>query len=182
MSSTNRGAKRRPNDDYQTPPPTIGSLLEHVTPFGKFLEPCKGSGNILQAVAPYVGHADWCEITEGRDFLSFVNDGLPYDWIISNPPFSLAREFIDRSIQLATNMAMLLRLNFLESNDRLPWWQDKTPDAIYALSHRPNFLDREGRPILNKHGKPGTDSCGYGWFVWSASYTGIHVIGPPEET
>ena len=182
MSSTGRGgATRLPNDDYQTPPPPIRALLAHVKPFGRFLEPCRGSGNILEAVRPYVTLASAFELSEGSDFLGPMVLERRYDWIITNPPFSLACEFIERSLILAEHVAMLLRLNFLESEERRAWWQPRLPTALYALSQRPGFLDRHGRRVLNKHGKPGVDSCGYAWFVWSALYQGIHVIGDPTR-
>lgn len=177
MSSTGRGVIRRALDDYQTDPRSVEALLQHVKPFGSFLEPCVGSGNISDAVKPYVRKMDWCEITTGRDFLTWDFGGRRFDWIITNPPFSLAREFIDRSLARADHVAMLLRVNFLESQDRLKWWQSRLPTALYVLANRPGFLTREGTRVLNKQGKPGTDSCAYAWFVWSSRYSGIHVIG-----
>lgn len=200
MSSTNRGSPRRPNDDYQTPPWAIEALLAHVEPYGNFLEPCRGSGNILRAVqsrimdwaaAPVPRDAiipperlpkiHWCEIADGRDFLTYNSAGVWYDWIITNPPYSLAREFIERSISMSSNTAMLLRLNFLESEERRGWWQSRLPTALYVLSRRPNFEDRDGNLIRGKDGRSGTDSCAYGWFVWSQFSNGIHVIGDPNR-
>jgi len=175
VSSTNRGATRSPNDGYQTRPQDIAALLRHVRPCGAFLEPCSGSGNIVRAVKPLVAYIETCEITEGSDFLIF-QPLIHYRWIITNPPFSLACEFIDRSLGIADNMAMLLRLNFLGAGKRLDWWQDKRPTALYVLAHRPDFLDRDGNRVLGKDGKPGKDSCEYAWFVWSRLYSGIHVI------
>jgi len=182
MSSTGRGATRRPNDDYQTPPRAIDALLHHVRPFGRVLEPCRGSGNIYRALEncrPRVTLLDWCELAEGRDFFDLEAPPRFYDWIVTNPPFSLAQEFIDRSLLLATNVVMLLRLNFLESEVRREWWQTRLPTAIYVLSQRPGFLDAAGNRIGGANGKGGTDSCAYGWFVWSTLYSGIHVIGSP---
>ena len=183
MSSTGRGTTRRPNDDYQSPPSAIAALLAHVKPSGTFHEPCAGSGNIIAEVRKVkeVTQVSWCELYpesgEGTDFLAYRIGPRKYDWIITNPPFSLACEFIDQSLRLAHNIALLLRLNFLESEDRREWWQTRRPTAIYVLSRRPSFLDRQGKRVLGKNGKPGTDSCAYGWFVWSRLYSGIHVIG-----
>jgi hypothetical protein len=178
LSSTGRGTQRIPQDEYMTQPWVILALLQHVHPHGRFLEPCLGSGNIARIVGqlPTIREVDWCDITQGRDFLTY-DPGHRFEWIITNPPFSLAREFIDRSLWMADNVAILLRLNFLGSNDRRDWWQTHMPTALYVLTPRPQFLDRAGNRITGKNGKPGTDSCEYAWFVWSKDYSGIHVIG-----
>src|SRR5258705_13650341 len=164
MSSTNRGAVRRAYDDYQTPRWAVRALLEHVKVSGTILEPCAGTRNIiteleLRPLMP--ARVDRCEILEDRDFLDiswFQSSGRflpPYVWIITNPPYSLAREFIDRSLWLADNIALLLRLRLLESKVRLDSWQSRIPSALYVLASRPNFLDRQGNRVLNKQGKPG---------------------------
>ena len=182
MSSTNRGRPRNANDDYQTPRWCVDLLLRHVRVSGRFLEPCQGSGNIVTSVIPFVDTVESCEITDDADFLTF-RPRHQYDWIVTNPPYSLACEFIERSLSMAANLAMLLRLNFLESERRRSWWQDRIPHALYVLARRPTFEDRQGRPVRGKNGKPGTDSCAYGWFVWSSrrEYSGIHVIGDERD-
>lgn len=178
MSSTNRGTVRKPQDEYMTPPWAVQALLQHVRPHGRFLEPCLGSGHIARTVGqlPSITLVDFCDITQGRDFLTY-NPGHRFEWIITNPPFSIACEFIERSLWMADNVAFLLRLNFLGSDDRREWWQTRMPTALYVLTPRPHFLNRDGTRVLGKNGKPGNDSCEYAWFVWSKDYSGIHVIG-----
>src|SRR6266478_3931089 len=119
VSATNRGTERLEHDDYQTPPEAIAALLRHVKPVGRFMEPCSGSGNIVEAVR-LLGTCtiSWCELYPsgggpGTDFLTYRTGGYgsKYDWIITNPPFSQACEFIEQSLRLAENVVMLLRLN-----------------------------------------------------------------------
>jgi hypothetical protein len=159
-----------------TRPQDIEALLRHVKPFGSFLEPCVGTGNIMKAVLPFVGPTSWAEITQGRDFLADDAFVLSWDWIITNPPFSLAREFIEKSLRISCHVAMLLPMGFYASAERFEWWQDKLPTAQYVLHQRPWFLDWDGKRVLGKNGKPGTDSATYAWLVWSRLYSGIHVI------
>jgi hypothetical protein len=77
---------------------------------------------------------------------------------------------------------MLLRLNFLGSGGRRDWWQPRIPTAIFVLAPRPSFLDRDGRPVLGKDGRPGVDACEYAWFVWSRLYSGVRVINSTGRT
>ena len=61
-------------------------------------------------------------------------------------------------------VAVLLRLAFLESRQRHAWWQDHPVDALYVLSQRPSFTGR------------GTDATSYGVFVYRGTDRGIFVI------
>ncbi len=49
---------------------------------------------------------------------------------------------------------MLLRVGFLESEKRKPFWEDVGMADVYILPNRPSF---DGL---------GTDSACYAWFVW----------------
>lgn len=191
MSSTNRGGERRANDSYMTPPRAVRALLYNIQVQGKVLEPCRGSGNIAAELlrVPGVTRVEWCEKYDPAEPRDFFDDDLisqwtgeigRFDWIVTNPPYSLLCEFIDRSLACAVNVAMLLRVNCLESEARREWWQSCLPSAIYVLAKRPHFLDRDGKRVLGKSGRPGSDSCAYGWFVWSRHYHGIHVIGEAD--
>ena len=74
----------------------------HFHPCGRILEPCKGGGAFMRCLPP---ETMWCEITEGRDFFAFNE---PVDWIITNPPYSLTREFLQHAFRLAHDVVYLL--------------------------------------------------------------------------
>lgn len=158
---------RRKNDSYFTPEYTINSLLNflsipHET---SFLEPCFGNGSIYNKINCQKKY--FAEVASGIDYLQ--KDFIDIDLIITNPPFSLAQEFLEKSLSEAKTVCYLLRLNFLESQKRYTWWQDKTPDKLLVLSKRPSFTGK------------GTDSQAYAWFVWDKLGVckldkGIHVI------
>lgn len=186
MSSTNRGGKRNESDFYSTPPWCVDRFLEQmaeqrslgdVLPGGRWLEPCAGSGAIISTVNAARSDITWCaaELREEMaplinplvtqayygDFLAMPDDffGPPlFDVIITNPPFRLAFEFVQKSMRMAKYTVMLLRLNFLGSEKRAEFMRSCPPD-INTLPNRPMFS-------LNKEGKPGTDSPEYAWMVW----------------
>lgn len=190
MSSTNRGGQRIENDVYSTPAWCVHRLLEALPlpagQWGQWLEPAAGEGAIIQAVNEIrlVPPPDWMaiEIREGagagalvprcrmgQDFLTWKPAGR-FAVAITNPPYSLAQEFIGHAMLMAETVVMLLRLDFLGSERRAPFLQVQEP-SVYVLPNRPSFVG----------GK--TDSCEYAWFVFGALARGeIRVLATtPRE-
>lgn len=92
------------NDDIQTPIYLAQKIVSHFKPTGKILEPCCGDGSFLKAMPM----AEWCEIKRGKDFLTI--DGH-WDWIITNPPYSQYRKFLNKSMEVADNIVFLQLIN-----------------------------------------------------------------------
>lgn len=168
MSATNRGAIRNENDFYPTPTYSVSSLLNLIKwdKVTSFLEPCRGDGAIYNLVDTKV--KQWAEINEGIDYLttSFVKRDL----IITNPPFTFAKEFLEKSLTESDCVCYLLRLNYLGSQARKSFWNKiGTPNKLLILSKRPSFTGK------------GTDATEYAWFCWDKSElinlpNGIHII------
>ena len=93
-------------DCVQTPIEYAQAIIDHFKPNGKVLEPCSGEGNFLK-VYPYTAH---CEILEGSDFFEETET---YNWIITNPPYSKMRRFIQHSMEIADNIVFLTTINHL---------------------------------------------------------------------
>jgi hypothetical protein len=51
--------------------------------------------------------AEYCELQEGRDFFAYTNK---INWIVSNPPFSIYREWLEHSFTIADNCVYLVPL------------------------------------------------------------------------
>lgn len=173
MSAAGR-AERKAFDFYKTPEDCVQSVLGrlHIDRVAEAFEPCLGHEDIARLLP--VDTIYYCELAEGVDYLS--GKPLPeVDLIITNPPFSLGQEFIERSLSHCRGVVCyLMRLNFLGSQKRKVWWQKRLPTHLYVLSNRPSF----------KQGG-GTDATEYAWYVWdnrnsSHVYTkdtpGIYVI------
>jgi hypothetical protein len=178
ISATNRGAKRSKHDFYPTPAWAVEALMSKLVipnPTMTCLEPCIGNGAIADVVQSYFSEIEWCEIQKGRDFLTYDFDGRKFDFCITNPPYSLAEEFIAKAIELCDVTAMLLRLNFLGGGKRyekfwsLPRYK---PTGLYILSDRPSFTGK------------GSDATEYAWFIWDKvgnQPSGIHWLRNPEK-
>ncbi len=191
MSSTNRGAIRVTNDKYITPAQAIDSLLDtlQIPHYCTFMEPCKGDGAIFNRVDCAVKL--YAEIDEGKDYLALPSDD--YDLIITNPPFSLAIEFLEKSLSEADSVFYLLRLNFLGSQKRKAFWNANPPTHVLVLSDRPCFVwvcktckaaYHPGSTTICECGgkvRAQTDSIEYAWFGWDRAgfcglSEGVHVL------
>ena len=185
MSATGRGAQRRAFDFYATPLESVFSFLDNfdnISLSDRILEPSAGNGNIIRALRSrgYTNRIDAVEIRPEEweqlkdiadevildDFFNYEPETL-YDVIIGNPPYSLAQEFIDKSLNLLAPgglLIFLLRTAFLESEKRFLWWQEHPPSGLYTLHKRPKFTGK------------GTDATSYSWFVWERGWTDRQVI------
>jgi len=100
------------NDDIQTPIELAARIVRHFRPRGRVLEPCKGCGNFLR----HLPGAHWCEIKEGRDFFDWKDS---VDWIITNPPWSQIRPFLQHAMSLADHVVFLMTINHVWTKARL---------------------------------------------------------------
>ena len=162
--------KRKELDQYYTPEHLVTPLLDHVFPSigGRILEPCCGDGSISRILeklprtavltndidprnpADYHGDASalsfWEEATETQGF----------DWVITNPPFSHAFSILKHSLAHCENVAMLLRISFLEPTyERQDFLSEYPPDLVIFL---PRFS-------FTRDGKSDMTTCA--WMVWS---------------
>ena len=109
MSRQVAGVRLNDTDFYPTPMWCLENIDVDWSKFKTAHEPCRGDGRISDWLTSKGLNTSYTEITEGTDFFEWSNT---VDLIITNPPFSLAQEFIDHATANATTVFMLLRLNF----------------------------------------------------------------------
>lgn len=180
MSSTNRGYNRHKSDYYVTPKNDVRIFLNHFTKINdisndlfqdfKFLDPCCGGDKLndptylsvikeLYDPKKIIG-IDIREDSKAdikTDFIKNYQPNEKYDIIISNPPFYLAEEFIEKSMELTEYggyIILLLRLNFFGSKKRKPIFEKNMPHSCYVHHKRISFMNGA------------TDSIEYAHFIW----------------
>lgn len=106
--------KNSPEKDLvMTPEYLAEDIMNHFRPTGKVLDPCKGEGAFLNLMPP---NSDWCEISDGVDFMSLFGE---YDWIVTNPPWSKMRDFINKGMDVADNVVYLTTINHYTTKARM---------------------------------------------------------------
>ncbi|UXN70923.1 hypothetical protein N8A98_06970 [Devosia neptuniae] len=167
----------RGDDFYPTPPEAVASLLaieRKWLPGGIVWEPACGDGAIVLPLraAGFRVRADdlvdrGCPDSCVADFLKQKETPPHITSVITNPPFRLAREFVDTALEHAPYVAMLLRLAFLEGGARKPWFQSGSLARVHVSSRRLPMMHRAGWTGP----KAGSAVC-HAWFVWDKRHEG----------
>ena len=165
--SCNNTGKRHASDFYQTPYCLTDLLLTKESLSGTVLEPACGNRAIVCRL-PY------CSMYYDKE-TDFLTETEHYDTIITNPPFSLAQEFILKAKEIANHkIIMLLPLSYLHGKKRFDTiYKDKIfpLKKVYVFTRYP-MLEDSVRP----DGKHKTGMMVYAWFVWDKHYNGLPQI------
>lgn len=105
------------------------------------------------------------------DYLKLTGLENQFDIIITNPPFSDAKEIIQKALRDVKDggyVVMLLRLNFFGSVERFPFFENNMPKYTFVHHKRISFATKEMNEKRRLEGlKPLTsDSIEYAHFVW----------------
>ncbi|MCL2714823.1 MAG: SAM-dependent methyltransferase [Alphaproteobacteria bacterium] len=166
-------------DDFPTPPWATRALCEHILEKRALrrqtcLEPACGRGHMAEALGEYFAAVDAADAyrygyAPVRDFLSHPHEAGSHDWVITNPPFRLAQEFVLRALTVARcGVAILVRTVFLESSGRYAAIFAEQPPSVFA-----QFVERV--PMVKARLDPkASTATGYAWLVWDK-----RCDGPP---
>jgi len=160
-------------DDFPTPPWATRALAEYViAPQGTCLEPACGRGHMSAALADYFDKVQSSDIYDYgfgsvADFLNSTYQANSFDWVITNPPFKLAEQFIVRSMKIARlGVAMLTRTVFIESEGRYERLFKVTPPSRFA-----QFAERVPM-VEGRLDRVATTATAYAWLVWEKNRLG----------
>jgi len=160
-------------DYYPTPPQTTEALMQREVFEGMVWECACGDGRMADVIKKYNPvyatelRTDLGYVKGGDDFLTMYKS-VPN--IITNPPYRLAQQFLERALLLAEKkVALLLKLVFLESASRYNLFKSSPLKTVYVFSKRQKIY---------KDGIEGVNSglIAYAWFVWDKSYNGKPYI------
>lgn len=174
------------NDFYATNPKAVEMLFE-AEPFnvGDYLEPCVGQGHISNKIKELVPDARMSSIDlidRGypevivADFLDYKSD-MRWDYIVTNPPYSLGKEFAEKSLSLLREggkLAMFMKIQFLEGEKRRQFYKDNPPKAIYVFTKRMATFNNGNE--LDENGKRWATTMCHAWIVWEKGFKGEPVV------
>jgi hypothetical protein len=168
---------REKDDFYPTWPGATAALLSVERFDGAIWECAAGEGDMSRVLADAGYHVistdlidrGYCEARV--DFLMEWTARAPN--IVTNPPFGLAHEFVDKALELMTGkVAMFLRLAFLEGLKRGEWLPNTPLARVYIMSRRVPM--QRGR--ISEAGD-GHGVIAFAWFVWEHGHEGAPTLG-----
>lgn len=168
MSQRDSGYERKALDLYETPPWVTAALVPHLGSDLHVWEPAAGSGRMVLALADAGYLVEASDIAGGRDFLQ-TGEIFNCDVIVTNPPYTLAREFIDHALRIMRpamgRVAMLLRTDFDHAKTRQHLFGDCDQfSKKLVLTKRIVWFDGPGA----------APSFNHAWYIWDWKH-----IGPP---
>lgn len=173
------------DDFYATDPKSTKALLDNVKFEGdSFLEPCCGQGHISKLIEEYYPNAEVVSQdlvdrgygNTGIDFLTCEFD-RKFDNVITNPPFKLAQEFIEKSLDILNDngkIAMFLKVQFLEGMGRKEFFEKAPLKYVYVFRARQSPW-MNGSPVDEKGKKWSSTMC-FAWFIFEKGYEGEPII------
>lgn len=171
--------EREVNDYYATEPKAVRLLLE-VETFSPFVWECAcGGGHLareLEAAGYQVYATDLIDRGFGyqQDFLSASAPPIDCFDIITNPPYKLAKEFVEHALEISgkgRKIAMFLKIQFLEGKSRRELFKKYPPKTVYVSSDRLRCAMNGDFDKRAEH-----SAVCYAWYVWEKGYEGDTVL------
>ena len=166
IAGGNSSTGRKESDFYPTPPEATVALLKFLglPPQTHIWEPACGEGHMVKAMEAMGYKVTGTDIRMGYDFLS--EPPIPCDWIITNPPFRLAADFIRRCAEYEKPFALLLKSQFWNAAKRYKLFLEITPTRILPLTWRPDFTGK-GQAMMDMT-----------WNIWTGRKNEITMFYP----
>ena len=170
-------------DDFPTPPWATRALCEFLDPDTiarmSCREPAANRGHMVAPLREYFQSVEGSDIFDygagfpQADYL-FGPDPYPRDWTITNPPFRLAEQFIERALATSTfGVAVIVRSAFLEGVGR--------HSRLFSVRPPSDIIQFTERVVMHKGtlSATGSTATAYCWLVWSGGEaTRFHWFAP----
>lgn len=171
--------KRHQSDFYETPAECTEALIDYLGAdrlrlYGSVWEPACGDGAMTDVFSRHGIPWDGGDIRKtkitlgGTDFLEQHKAPEGTGYIITNPPFSLAYEFIEHARAFGIPFAMILKSSFwnVKKNKRL--FEETRPSTVLPFTWRPAMAPERGR----------SPTMEFMWTLWGRSPSATCLFKP----
>jgi hypothetical protein len=94
--------------------------------------------------------------------------------IITNPPYKYAQQFVEKAMSILSpdkQLALFLKLTFLEGAKRREMFKECPPEYIYVFSRRVNCALNGDEKMFSA-----SSAACYAWFIWRKGFNGEPII------
>lgn len=144
------------NDEFYTPTYAITPLLKYLVSGSRIWCPFDSNESHFASMLKDAGHAVYhTHIGDGYDFFELIEkhpDWIQqFDYIISNPPYSMKTEVLAKLFEFGKPFAMLVGVvGLFESQKRFEMFRDNKFEVMYfnrRISYYKDYADE--KPALN---------------------------------
>ena len=140
------------NDEYYTPEYAIIPILKYLKPQSRIWCPFDTSQSNFKKMLEEAGHTVvTTHIENEQDFFELIQFVVDYDYIISNPPYSLKTEVLEALFNNKRPFAMLVGVvGIFESKKRFNMFKENDFEIMYfdkRISYFKNYDDP--KPSIN---------------------------------
>ena len=185
LAGGNPARGRAENDFYATHPDSTKAILEKEELFGSVLEPACGEGHISKEIIAKYPNIELysCDLIDrgyglprNSDFLKAEMTQGAVDIVITNPPFNLFQEFVEKALEVSRKKVIMFgKLQALEGIKRATFLQTTPLRTVYVFKKRQQPM-RNGKENDEITGKKMSNTMAFAWFVWEIGYTGKPTI------
>jgi len=174
-ASNHTSEEREENDYYATDPIAAKYLIELENLDNYILEPACGEGHLAQIFREFgfnVVANDLIDRGYGN-VQDFFEVGSWKGDIVTNPPYSIAEEFVRHSLNVISTgnkVCMFLKLQFLEGKKRKELFKEFPPVRIWVSSSRIKCAKN------GKFDEISSSAVAYAWFVWEKGFNGETIL------
>jgi len=177
--------EREENDFYATDPKALELFLDQTGIELRNVWECAcGEGHLAEVLKQrgLLGRAS--DLIDrgygfgGVDFLTenFDNYEMKFNTVITNPPFSLFQEFVEKALTIANKKVIMFgKLQALEGQKRATFLQKTPLKTVYVFKKRQQPM-RNGKENDEITGKKMSTTMAFAWFVWEIGYEGEPII------
>jgi hypothetical protein len=169
----------RANEDFYSEGPDLSRGLFTVETFeGPIDDRCCGLGSVVLAAREAGYSAHGADIVDrgfpGTKVQDFFRTKVAAKALVMNPPYSIAREFVQHALQIGVEkIAILYPIARLCPVDA-QWIYDAPLKCVWAIGPRPSILP--GKNVLAGQKATG-GRCDYAWLVFQKGRIGRGEIG-----
>lgn len=153
--------KREKDDFYPTPEYMTEALLSNWKFDGTVWECACGDGRMSEVLKHYRYRVVSTDLIDRGYYdrtpaaVDFLLENTRMDNIVTNPPFSLAYEFMEQGLRLADKcLALLLPVRYLTGKSRAVLYKKNPPRKIIVIPNKVDFIGN-GNPVME-----------FAWFIW----------------
>ena len=188
LGASNHTDKERQNEDfYATDPVATEWLLKLENIHDVVIDNSVGEGDLMFPIIKSGRKVIGFDIVNrfsqhpgfefrNENWLDFNPNKLINADIIFNPPYKLAQEFVEHSINLVEDgrkVCAFLKLQFLETKKRKELFEKYPPKIVYVSSSR--ILCAKNADFTGMR-EAGGSAVAYCWYVWEKGYKGETLI------